>query len=135
MRSFGLRMAWKGKLAKILEHSQYKTTITFENIKDEIENLKIIGEGWRAKVYRGKYQNKDLSFKVASQEIHKHPYKRRTNFKNSQSVWYIGEDFIVYEYIEESHLNKVLNEENFKILNSYREVLQELIFLALKPLL
>ncbi|WP_299228193.1 serine/threonine protein kinase [Sulfurihydrogenibium sp.] len=99
--------------------------ITFENIRDEIGNLKIIGEGWRAKVYRGKYQDKDLSFKVASQEIHKHPIQKEgqilkivNQYGIGGKLFLTGEDFVAYEYIEGTHLNKVLNEENFKILIS-----------------
>ena len=97
--------------------------IKFENIKDKIKDLKIIGEGWRAKVYRGKYQNKDLSFKVASQEIHKHPIQKEgqilkvvNQYGIGGKLFLTGEDFVAYEYIEGIHLNKVLNEENFKIL-------------------
>ena len=99
--------------------------ITFENIKDYIEDLKIIGEGWRAKVYRGKYQNKDLSFKVASEKIHKHPIQKEgqilkvvNKYNIGGKLYLTGEDFIAYEYIEGAYLNKVLNEKNFKILMS-----------------
>jgi len=62
----------------------------FDDIKDKITDLKLIGKGWRGKVYRGIYQGKDLAFKVASD--------------------------LAYSFIEGKPLNEVIDEKNGKIL-------------------
>ena len=98
---------------------------SFNSIKDKIENLMLIGEGWRGKVFKGNFEGKILSFKVASEKIHKHSIQKEgqiLKIVNKYSVggklYITGEDFIAYEYIEGVHLNKVLNEKNFKVLMS-----------------
>ncbi|WP_297887445.1 serine/threonine protein kinase [Sulfurihydrogenibium sp.] len=99
--------------------------ITFKDIKGQIENLQKIGEGWRAVVYRGKFEGKDLSFKVAISDIHKHPIQKEgvilkeiNKYSIGGTLRISGEDFIAYDYIEGKPLNEILNPDNYNHLIS-----------------
>ncbi|MEZ0323496.1 MAG: serine/threonine protein kinase [Hydrogenothermaceae bacterium] len=95
----------------------------FEDIKEKIQDLEKIGEGWRSVVYRGKLNGKILSFKVPLKDIHRHAILKEgriLEIVNREGIGskleIIGEDFIAYEYIVGEHLIDVLNEENKEIL-------------------
>ncbi len=97
----------------------------FDDIKDKIKNLKLIGKGWRGKVYRGIYKGKDLAFKVASDpQFIPNIQKEGKILKivNKEGIggklFLIGDDFIAYDFIEGKPLNEVINEKNGKILIS-----------------
>lgn len=91
----------------------------FEEIKDYIENLEKIGCGWRSVVYKGLYDRKTLSFKVALYDIHRHAILKEgkiLEMVNKRGIGgklhMIGDDFIAYEYINGRHLIDVLDEKN-----------------------
>ena len=93
----------------------------FDDIKNKIENLEVIGKGWRGIVYKGIIDNKTLAFKVASRPQVLQAIQREgeilevVNKENIGGRLILkGEDFIAYEFIEGKHLIDVLNEENFK---------------------
>ncbi|MFN3787666.1 serine/threonine protein kinase [Sulfurihydrogenibium azorense] len=95
--------------------------VKFSDIKPKIENLTKIGEGWRAVVYRGKFEGQDLAFKVASEDIHKHPIQKEGIILQQVNKYCIGpvfkfsgEDFIAYNYIEGKPLNEVLSKNNYQ---------------------
>jgi putative serine/threonine protein kinase len=97
--------------------------VIFEDIKKHIENLQKIGEGWRSVVYRGFFEGKDLSFKVALSPIHKHSIQKEGIILKQVNQYGIGgvlrlygEDFIAYDYIEGKPLNEVLNQNNYNYL-------------------
>ncbi len=97
----------------------------FEDIKDQIENLEIIGEGWRGIVYRGKFKGKDLAFKVASEKqfipnIQKEGkiLKIVNQYGIGGKLFLTGEDFIAYQFIQGKPLKKVIDEKNGKIIIS-----------------
>lgn len=94
--------------------------VKFKDIKDSIVNLEKIGEGWRAIVYKGFFEGKDLSFKVAISDIHKHAIQKEgvllkevNKYKIGGILRLSGEDFIAYDYIEGRPLNEVLNPDNY----------------------
>ena len=97
----------------------------FDDIKDKIENLKLIGKGWRGRVYRGVYKGEDLAFKVAS-DPHFIPNIQKEGkilkIVNKEGIggklFLIGEDFIAYRFIEGKPLKEVINEKNGKIIIS-----------------
>jgi len=95
----------------------------FDDIKDKITDLKLIGKGWRGKVYRGIYQGKDLAFKVASDLQFVPNIKKEgkiLKIVNKEGIggklFLTGEDFIAYSFIEGKPLNEVIDEKNGKIL-------------------
>lgn len=97
----------------------------FEDIKDQIENLTLIGKGWRGKVYRGKYKGKELAFKVALEPIYIPNIQKEgkilklvNKYGIGSKLRIIGEDFIAYDFIKGLPLKKVLNPENAKIIFS-----------------
>ena len=97
----------------------------FKEIKNQIENLEIIGEGWRGIVYRGKLKGKDLAFKVASEKqfipnIQKEGKILKTvnRYGIGGKLFLTGEDFIAYQFIQGKPLKKVINEKNGKIIIS-----------------
>ncbi len=97
----------------------------FDEIKDKIKDIKLIGKGWRGKVYRGIYEGKDLAFKVASDpqfipNIQKEgKILKIVNRKGiGGRIFLTGEDFIAYDFIEGKPLNEVINEKNGKVIIS-----------------
>ena len=97
----------------------------FNDIKDKIKDLKLIGKGWRGKVYRGVYKGEDLAFKVASDpQFIPNIQKEGKILKivNKEGIggklFLVGEDFIAYRFIEGKPLIKVINEKNGKIIIS-----------------
>lgn len=93
----------------------------FETIKDKIDNLEIIGKGWRGVVYKGILNGKTLAFKVASRpEVIKAIQRegRILEIVNKENIGgklaLKGEDFIAYQFIEGNHLIDIINENNYK---------------------
>ncbi len=78
----------------------------FEDIGARIDNLKLVGKGWRSVVYRGSYEEKDLAFKVALSKEHEYAIwkegrilERLRGMKGFPQLVLCGEDFIAYEFI------------------------------------
>lgn len=97
----------------------------FEKIKDNIKDLKQIGEGWKAKIYAGYYNGLLLSFKIPIKKDYTFSIKKEgiilkelNKYNIGAKLHLLGEDFIAYKYIEGKPLNEVLNKENSKILLS-----------------
>ncbi|HIE59471.1 MAG TPA: serine/threonine protein kinase [Persephonella sp.] len=93
----------------------------FEDIKEKIKGLQIIGKGWRGVVYKGILDNKILAFKVASRpEVIKAIQKegKVLEIVNKENIGgrltLKGEDFIAYQFIEGKHLIDIINENNYK---------------------
>ena len=93
----------------------------FEDIKEKIKGLQIIGKGWRGVVYKGILDNKTLAFKVASRpEVIKAIQKegKVLEIVNKENIGgrltLKGEDFIAYQFIEGKHLIDIINENNYK---------------------
>ncbi|WP_457638861.1 serine/threonine protein kinase [Persephonella sp.] len=93
----------------------------FDQIKDKIQNLQKIGEGWRGVVYKGVYNGQELAFKVASEpQFIKNIQKEGEILKlvNQQGIGgkliLQGEDFIAYRFIEGRPLIGVINQNNAK---------------------
>jgi putative serine/threonine protein kinase len=93
----------------------------FKDIKQEIEKLEKIGEGWRGNIFKGEYKGKKIAFKVPSEPIHKHSILKEGEILKIVNKAGIGgklllkgEDFIAYEFIEGKELRHVINKENAK---------------------
>jgi len=93
--------------------------LRFNQIKNQIDNLQVIGKGWRGIVYRGFYKGKDLAFKVPREEIHKKAINKEAYLLRELNKYGIGgkleltgEDFFAYRFIDGKPLNKVLNKQN-----------------------
>ncbi|SNZ03638.1 putative serine/threonine protein kinase [Persephonella hydrogeniphila] len=97
----------------------------FDDIKDKIKDLQLVGKGWRGIVYKGIYNGKKVAFKVASKK------EFIPNIKKESKVLKIvnkegiggkivleGDDFIAYEFIEGEPLIKVINRNNGKVIIS-----------------
>ena len=103
----------------------------FEEFKKEVENLREIAEGWRGRVYRGKWRGEDVAIKVA-----KSPEKVKAIQKEAEileklkglegfpQILFKGEDFFVYRFIEGRTFGELKpeGEERKRIL---REVLEK----------
>ncbi|MDQ7055181.1 MAG: serine/threonine protein kinase [Persephonella sp.] len=97
----------------------------FEEIKNKIENLEIIGEGWRGIIYRGRLNGKDLAFKVASEEQFIPNIQKEgkileviNQYGIGGKIFLTGEDFIAYQFIQGKPLKKVINQKNGKVITS-----------------
>ena len=95
----------------------------FDEIRNEIENIILVGKGWRGIVYKGKYKNKDLAFKVALEpqfvpNIQKEgKILKIVNQENiGGKIVISGEDFIAYEFIKGVPLKEVISEDNGEII-------------------
>lgn len=93
----------------------------FEDIKEKIKELQIIGKGWRGVIYKGILDNKILAFKVASRpEVIKAIQRegKILEIVNKENIGgkltLKGEDFIAYQFIEGKHLIDIINENNYK---------------------
>jgi len=93
----------------------------FNDIKKDIKNLKVIGKGWRGTVYKGTFKGKDLSFKVPNSTIHVKAIKKEgkilsivNRYGIGGKLFFKGEDFIAYDFIEGKLLKDAINEENYK---------------------
>ena len=103
----------------------------FEEFKKEVENLRELAEGWRGRVYRGKWRGEDVAIKVA-----KSPEKVKAIQKEAEileklkglegfpQILFKGEDFFVYRFIEGRTFGELKpeGEERKRIL---REVLEK----------
>jgi putative serine/threonine protein kinase len=97
----------------------------FDDIKHKIQELEIVGKGWRGVVYKGIYNGKKLAFKVASKKEFIPNIKKEGKILKAVNKKGIGgklilegDDFIAYEFIEADPLIKVINRENGKIIIS-----------------
>lgn len=93
----------------------------FEDIKEKIKELQIIGKGWRGVVYKGILDNKILAFKVVSRpEVIKAIQREGEILEivNKENIGgkltLKGKDFIAYQFIEGKHLIDIINENNYK---------------------
>ena len=95
--------------------------VNFKDIKNEIENLEKLGEGWRGKVFKGKYRSDILTFKIPKNPsflplINKEIeiLKKVNPFGIGGELKIVGKDFLAYRYIDGLHLNEVINEKNYR---------------------
>ena len=93
----------------------------FEQIRNDIQNLQIIGKGWRGIVYRGNYKGLDLAFKVPREEKYVKSIQKEAQILKELNKYgiggkleIIGEDFIGYRFIEGKPLIKIINKNNAK---------------------
>ncbi len=103
----------------------------FEEFKEEVESLREIAEGWRGRVYRGKWKGEDVAIKVAKspekiKAIQKEAeiLERLKGLEGFPQILFKGEDFFVYRFIEGKTFGelKPQGEERKRIL---REVLEK----------
>ncbi|PMP63834.1 MAG: serine/threonine protein kinase [Sulfurihydrogenibium sp.] len=104
--------------------------LKFQDIKEKIKNIEKIGEGWRASVYKGIFEDKVLSFKVALSDLHKHPIQKEgiilqqvNKHGIGSPLRFSGEDFIAYDYIDGKPLIEVINQSNY--LNLINQLLEQ----------
>ena len=102
----------------------------FEEIRKNIQELILIGEGWRGIVYRGKYQGLDLAFKVARSKEQEHAIRkegkileRLLGIHGFPQIVLSGDDFIAYKFIEGKPFRKVELSKDEK-LRVYLQVLR-----------
>lgn len=81
-----------------------------------IKDYKFLKEGWRGKIYRGKFNEKDVIIKIAripslSEKIRKEgEIIEIVNLKNiGPNLVLYGFDFIITEFIEGMHLKEILD--------------------------
>ena len=93
--------------------------LNFNDIKDQIKDLKKIGEGWRGIVYSGYLDGEKIAFKVPSHPIHKSAIQKEgeilklVNEKGIGGKLLLqGEDFIGYRFIEGKHFKDVISRKN-----------------------
>lgn len=103
----------------------------FEEFKKEVENLRELAEGWRGRVYRGKWRGEDVAIKVAKspekvKAIQKEAeiLERLKGLEGFPQILFKGEDFFVYRFIEGRTFGELKpeGEERKRIL---REVLEK----------
>jgi len=104
--------------------------VKFEEIKDRIEGLQIIGKGWRSTVYRGIYDTKELAFKVALSPQTQYAIRKEgkileklKGIDSFPQVEMVGDDFIAYGYIKGTPFKKLKLSREEKI-RTYLKVLE-----------
>jgi len=103
----------------------------FSEFTREVEGLEGFAEGWRGKVFVGKWKGKKVAIKVAKapdkvKAIQKEAeiLEKLKGIKGFPQILFKGEDFFVYEFIEGKPFGKVqVSEEQKKKL--LRDVLEK----------
>lgn len=103
----------------------------FEEFKEEVEGLQELAEGWRGKIFRGKWKGEDVAIKVAKSSekvkaIQKEAQilEKLKGIEGFPQILFKGEDFFVYRFIEGKTFGelKPVGEEKKRIL---RDVLEK----------
>jgi len=96
--------------------------VRFEELKDHLRNMELIGKGWRSHVYRAIYKDKEVAIKVAKDRhlekaIRKEAdiLERLKGIKSFPQILMRGEDFFMYEFIKGMPFEKCILDEPKKI--------------------
>lgn len=99
-------------------------------LNNKIKNCKFLKEGWRGKIYKGEFKEKDVIIKIAripslSEKIRKEgEIIERVNIKNiGPKLLLYGFDFIITEFIEGTHLKEFFNSPSPLLQNILEEIL------------
>ena len=102
----------------------------FEELKNTLKDLVLIGKGWRSYVYRANYNGIDLAIKVAKDKSVESAIRKEGDIlellkgiKHFPQIVLRGEDFIAYHFIDGVPFEKypLTKEEKTKI---YLQVLE-----------
>lgn len=113
----------------------------FEDFKEEVEDLRKLSEGWRGIIYRGKWEGRDVSVKVAkSSDVVKAIQKeadileRLKGLEMFPQILTKGEDFFVYTFIEGEPYGrlKLCPEEERRVLRTVLRAAYELDKMGIK---
>ncbi|QWK20654.1 MAG: serine/threonine protein kinase [Hydrogenobacter thermophilus] len=79
----------------------------FEELREHLNNLQLIGSGWRSYVYRSSLCGKDVAIKVAKEKGLEEAIRKEARIleklkgiKNFPQIIVWGDDFLVYEFID-----------------------------------
>ncbi len=102
----------------------------FKEIRARIEGLTYLNEGWRGVVYRGFFEGKEVSIKVAKAQEKEYAIRKEARilerlkgYPYFPKLLLSGEDFFMYEFIEGMPIDK-LSLTFGERLNLYKQVLE-----------
>lgn len=93
-------------------------SVRFEDFKASLEDLQLFSKGWRGFIYRARWKGVDVAIKVAKDKEREYAIRKEgeilkllKGFRGFPQLLEMGEDFLVYEFIEgvpieKSSLNK-----------------------------
>lgn len=86
----------------------------FEAFKEQLEKIQPFSKGWRGLIYRGKWKGIDVAIKVAKGREKEYAIRKEgeilsilKGYKGFPQLLMMGEDFLVYEFIEGYPIEKL----------------------------
>ncbi len=86
----------------------------FEDFKKDLEGLELFSKGWRSYVYRARWKDVCVAIKVAKDKEREYAIRKEgeilrllKGYRGFPQLLEVGEDFLVYEFIEGLPLEKI----------------------------
>lgn len=86
----------------------------FETLREQLEEIEFLSKGWRGIVYKARWRGKQVAIKVAKEKEKEYAIRKEGEIlkilkghKGFPKILLVGEDFIMYEFIEGNPIEKV----------------------------